>query len=55
MHRKAFLLLTIAVMSLGLATTGCDSNDGPLEKVGESIDDAVDDVGDAVEDATDSN
>ena len=52
MRRKAFLLMAVAVLSLGLATTGCESNDGPLEELGESIDDAVDDVGDAVEDAT---
>ncbi len=37
----------------------CDNNDGPLEELGEDIDDAADDVGDAIEeaceDATDSN
>jgi hypothetical protein len=55
MRRKTFLLLGIAVLSLGLAATGCEDNDGPMEDVGESIDEAVDDVGDAVEDATDAN
>ncbi len=33
---------------------GCDTNDEPLEEVGESMDDAADDVGDAVDDAADS-
>ena len=62
MRRKAFLLMTVAVLSLGLATTGRDDNDGPMEDLGESIDGAVDDAGDAidddadeVEDATDRN
>jgi hypothetical protein len=55
MRRKAFLLMTVAVLSLGLAATGCEDNDGPMEDLGESIDEAVDDVGDAVEDATDNN
>jgi hypothetical protein len=55
MRRKTFLLLSIAVLSFGLATTGCNDNDGPVEDVGETIDDAVDDVGDAVDDATDDN
>jgi hypothetical protein len=53
MRRKIFLLFSIAVLSFGLATTGCD-NDGPLEDAGESMDDAAEDVGDAVEDATDN-
>lgn len=53
MRRKAFLLMTVAVLSLGLATTGCQDNDGPAEDLGESIDDAVDDAGDAIEDAAD--
>ena len=54
MRRKAFLLLTVAIMSLGLAATGCEDNDGAMEDVGEGIDDAVDDAGDAVDDATDN-
>lgn len=54
MRRKTFLLLSIAVLSCGLVTTGCDSNDGPMEEVGESIDEAVDDVDDTIEDATDN-
>ena len=53
MRRKAFLLMTVAVLSLGLATTGCEDNDGPMEELGESIDEAVDDAGDAIEDAAD--
>lgn len=55
MLRKAFLLMTVAILSLGLATTGCENNDGPMEDLGESVDEAVDDAGDAVEDATDGN
>ena len=53
MRRKVFLLMTVAVLSLGLATTGCEDNDGRMENVGEGIDDAVDDAGDAMEDAAD--
>ncbi len=53
MRRKTFLLLSIVVLSFGLATTGCD-NDGPLENAGEKVDDAVEDAGDAVKDATDN-
>lgn len=53
MRRKAFLLLAVAVMSVGLVATGCEDNDGPMEDIGEGIDDAADDVGDAVEDAAD--
>ncbi len=54
MHRKTFLLLSIAVLSFGLATTGCDNDDGPMEKAGESVDDAADKAGDAIKDATDN-
>ena len=54
MRRRILLLSSIAVLSFGLmATTGCDDNDGPVEDMGESIDDAVDDAGDAMEDAAD--
>ncbi len=53
MRRKAFLLMSIAVLSVGLVTTGCDDNDGPVEDMGEAIDEAADDAGDAIEDAAD--
>ncbi len=53
MRRKAFLLMTVAVLSLGLATTGCQDNQGPMEDLGEEVDDAADDAADAVEDAAD--
>jgi hypothetical protein len=53
MRSKIFLLLSIAVLSLGLVTTSCDNDDGPIEKMGESIDDAVEDAVDALEDAAD--
>lgn len=53
MRRKILLLLSIAVLSCGLVTTGCDDNDGPVENMGESIDDAMDEAGDAIEDAAD--
>ncbi|MCP5145442.1 MAG: hypothetical protein H6978_11585 [Gammaproteobacteria bacterium] len=39
------------VACLGLAA--CDSNDGPLEKLGESADEAINDAGDQLEDAAD--
>lgn len=53
MRRKGFLMLVIAIMSFGLAA-GCDNNDGPLEDLGEEIDEAVEDAGDEIEDATDN-
>ena len=53
MRRKAFLLRAVAVMSVGLVTTGCEDNDGAMEEVGEGIDEAADEAEDAVEDAAD--
>jgi hypothetical protein len=44
------LLLAIAGSFL---LFGCDRNDGPMEKMGESADQAVDDAKDAMEDAGD--
>ncbi|MBT8486076.1 MAG: hypothetical protein HKO59_08165 [Phycisphaerales bacterium] len=35
---------------LGLGVAGC-AEDGPMEQVGEGIDEAVEDTGDAIEDA----
>ncbi|WP_051085252.1 hypothetical protein [Hahella ganghwensis] len=42
-------LVFIAVMLFTI--TACDSNDGPLEKAGKSIDQAATDMGNKVEDA----
>ena len=53
MRRKILLLLSIAVLSCGLVTTGCENNDGPAENIGEEMDDAADRMGDEVEDAAD--
>lgn len=50
LNLKLLLLLSLVA---GMATlTGCEEK-GPMEKAGESIDEAVDDAGDAVEDAAD--
>ena len=53
MRRKILLLLSVAVLTCGLVATGCEDNDGPVENMGESIDDAADEAGDAMEDAAD--
>ena len=47
--KHVFLISLIASL---LAITGCEEK-GPLEKAGETIDDAVNDSGDALEDAAD--
>lgn len=54
-HRKPSLglriganLLALAIVGFGLA--GCDSDDGPLEKAGKSVDQATTDVGNKIED-----
>ena len=45
-------LKNIAFISVMLFTiTACDSNDGPMEKIGQSIDQTATDVGNKVEDA----
>lgn len=36
-----------------LGLSGCDSNDGPAESLGETVDEAVEDTKREVEDATD--
>ncbi len=48
---SALAVMVSALISLGIA--GCDTNDGPVEKTGESIDRAIDNTGDAIEDAGD--
>lgn len=45
------LLLTVALTALPLV--GCAEEQGPMEEMGEDLDEAVDDVQDAVEDAGD--
>lgn len=54
--RTHHLLLLAIIAAFG--TSGCDSNDGPAEEMGEALDDtgdnvedAADDAGDAIEDA----
>ena len=41
-------LLAVAFLCVGLSA--CDSNDGPMEKAGESVDKAATDLGNKVED-----
>ena len=48
--KGALLALTLLAGSAALAA--CD-NEGPMERAGETADDAVEGAGDAVEDATD--
>jgi hypothetical protein len=43
------LMLVGIVACFGVA--GCDTNDGPAEEMGESLDETAEDVGNAVEDA----
>jgi uncharacterized protein YjbJ (UPF0337 family) len=49
-HRTLILALLIG---LAAATTGCQKEEGPMEKAGKAIDDAAEDVQDAAEDAKD--
>lgn len=49
--KYAFLGLAVATF---LVLTGCDTDDGPMEKAGEKIDNAVQTTGDKVENAMDS-
>ena len=50
-HKLQALLIAavLGVSTLGLAA--CDSNEGPAEEAGESVDDAMDNAGDSMEDA----
>ncbi|WGF88875.1 hypothetical protein [Marinivivus vitaminiproducens] len=50
--RRAALAAAVAVGATGLVA--CESDQGPMEEAGESVDDTVDDAGDAMEDAGDS-
>lgn len=47
------ILATLLVSALMITLSACDDR-GPLENVGEEIDDAVDDAGDAIDDAFDN-
>jgi|TARA_R110000850_G_scaffold11627_3_gene39823 hypothetical protein len=52
MHIFKTSLLKIAFIAVMLFTiSACDSNDGPLEKAGSSIDKAATDMGNKIEDA----
>lgn len=46
-------LMLGTTITLLLALTGCDSNDGPAEKAGAKLDNAVDEAGDKLENAGD--
>ncbi|WP_420429019.1 hypothetical protein [Algiphilus sp.] len=50
--RALALALFMGVGSIALLS-GCDSNDGPAEEMGESIDEAAEEAGDAMEEAGD--
>jgi len=47
---KAVLFASTIGATVGLA--GCAEDKGPLEKAGESIDEAAEEVGDEIDDAT---
>ena len=46
------LIVVVALVSIGLATSACPEKKGPAEKAGEKIDKAVDKTKDAAKDAT---
>lgn len=41
--------LAALIMAALLGMAGCDTNDGPAEELGESIDEAADDLEDAID------
>ena len=45
-------LVLLAALGLPLALAACD-NEGPMERAGETVDEAVEDAGDAIEERTD--
>lgn len=52
MKRITTIFTRMAVLAMiCFAVTACDSNDGPLEKAGQSIDKAATDMGNKIEDA----
>lgn len=47
------LILIFAVVFLSLILTGCEEQQGPAERAGESIDQTMEDSGDVMENAAD--
>lgn len=47
------LILIFAVVFLSLILTGCEEQQGPAERAGESIDQSMEDTGDVMENAAD--
>jgi hypothetical protein len=41
---RTHILRCFAIVVVGILVAGCPSNDGPLENLGEEIDDAVDEL-----------
>lgn len=48
-YLNIFIIAILATLSL----TACDTNEGPVEEAGESIDQSIEDAGDATEDTAD--
>ena len=52
MNKLTTMIKILSMISVMLfVITACDSNDGPMEKAGEKIDNATTDLGNNVEDA----
>lgn len=51
LNRTLWVLLAVAVLVLPMAA--CEREEGPMEEMGETLDDAVDDAQDKVEDMGD--
>ena len=54
MKFSKWLLLVAALFISAGSLTGCDTNQGPMEKAGEAIDEGVEEVVDEIDDATDA-
>ena len=51
--RISSLVLLLFVVTLSVPCfVGCESQDGPAEKIGQSVDEAAEEVGDEIDDAT---
>jgi hypothetical protein len=48
------LLLCLFVTGTAVTFTGCDQGQGPVERAGESIDEAAEEIVDEIDDATDA-
>lgn len=48
---KLKLILVMCMFAIPLA--GCESNEGPAERMGERVDDAAESAGDSMDDAAD--